>query len=285
MSDGGKWAAMELSANGIIENREPGFLRLLFFEGLPVRHGFSTRKGGVSSPPFHSLNLGLSVGDDPAAVKENRRRYFGALGLHPAHVVRVRQVHGSDVLVVDEALAGREGFPRLLLDEEYRYDALLTNLPGLGLCISTADCLPIFLMDPRRRVIGAVHAGWRSSVRGITEQAVRKMTDTYDTDPADCYAAIGPGVRGCCYEVDAPVITPLKAAFAAWETCVRPVKEDRWMLDLAAFNVSILRQVGLRSDRIFDTRLCTACRTDLFYSHRAEKPTTGRMMSLIALTD
>jgi YfiH family protein len=223
------------------------------------------------------------VGDDPAAVRENRRRYFEALGLHPSHVVRVRQVHGKDVLVVDEMLAGRQGFPRLLLDEGYHYDALLTNLPGLGLCISTADCLPIFLVDPGRRVIGAVHAGWRSSVRGITEQAVKKMTGTYGTDPADCYAAIGPGVRGCCYEVDEPVITPLKTAFAEWKTCVRSAKGDRWMLDLAALNVSILQQLGLRSDRIFDTRLCTACRTDLFYSHRAEKPTTGRMMSLIAL--
>lgn len=274
---------MEFCENGIIENEAPGYLRLLFFEGLPVRHAFSTRKGGVSAPPFHSLNLGLSVGDDPAAVQENRRRYFAVLGLHPSQVVRVRQVHGRDVLVVDEALAGREGFPRLLLDEHYRYDALLTNLPGFGLCISTADCLPIFLVDPRRRVIGAVHAGWRSSVRGITEQAVRRMTDTYGTDPADCYAAIGPGIRGCCYEVDAPVVTPLQAAFAQWEVCVRPRREGRWMLDLAALNRGILERVGVRSDRIFDTRLCTACRTDLFYSHRAEKPTTGRMMSLIVL--
>ncbi|MGH7424502.1 MAG: polyphenol oxidase family protein, partial [Candidatus Methylomirabilales bacterium] len=146
---------MGFTEQGIVESEEPGFLRLSFFEELGVRHAFSTRKGGVSVPPYHSLNLGLSVGDDPAAVRENRRRYFTVLGLDPSRIVRVRQVHGNDVLVVDPALAGSNRFPRLLLDDDYLYDAMVTDVPGFGLTISTADCLPIFLADPRRRVIGA----------------------------------------------------------------------------------------------------------------------------------
>src|SRR3972149_6415020 len=152
---------MGFTERGIVESEEPGFLRLSFFDELGVRHAFSTRKGGVSVPPYHSLNLGLSVGDNPAAVRENRRRYFSVLGLDPSRIVRVRQVHGNDVLVVDPGLAGREQFPRLLVDDDYLYDAMVTDVPGFGLTISTADCLPSFLADPRRRVIGAVHAGWR----------------------------------------------------------------------------------------------------------------------------
>ena len=274
---------MGLGEQEILESSEPGYLRLPFFEGLPILHAFSTRKGGVSGPPYHTLNLGLSVGDDPAAVHTNRRRFFGALGLDPSHVVRIRQVHGNDVLVVDQALAGNERFPRLLLDDNYSYDAMVTDIPGLGLTISTADCHPIFVVDPHRPAVGAVHAGWRSSVKHIVGQALKKMGEVYGTDPADCFATLGPGIRDCCYQVDEPVIAPLQRAVRGWQSCVKPAGEGRWMLDLAHLNIGLLHEVGLRRDRIFDTGLCTACRNDLFYSYRAEKPITGRMMSLITL--
>ncbi|HET7854217.1 MAG TPA: peptidoglycan editing factor PgeF, partial [Candidatus Methylomirabilis sp.] len=174
-------------------------------------------------------------------------------------------------------------FPRLLLDDDYLYDAMVTDVPGLGLTISTADCLPIFLADPRRRVIGAIHAGWRSSVERIVERALRKMHEVYATDPAECYAAFGPSIRGCCYEVDQPVLTKLKGSCNAWQDCVKPTGEDRWMLDLARLNIAVLGETGVNRDRVVDTGLCTACRSDLFYSYRAEKPKTGRMMSVITL--
>lgn len=267
----------------IIERSEPGYVRIPFFEGLSILHAFSTRKGGVSGPPYHTLNLGLSVGDDPAAVQINRRRFFGALGLDLSQVVRVRQVHGNDVLVVDQTLAGREKFPRLLLDGDYSYDAMVTNIPGLGLTIGTADCHPIFIVDRHRGALGAVHAGWRSSVKHIVGQTLKQMRDVYGTNASDCFAGVGPGIRGCCYEVDEPVITQLKRAVKGWQGCVEPAGEGRWMLDLATLNIMLLHEVGLKRDHIFDTGFCTACRTDLFYSYRAEKPTTGRMMSLVAL--
>src|SRR3990170_2965215 len=105
---------------------------------------------------------------------------------------------------------------------------------GVRHAFSTADCLPIFLADPRRRVIGAVHAGWRSSVQRIVERALRKMHEAYGTDPAECYAALGPGIRGCCYEVDEPVITKLKGACTAWQGCVKPIGEGRRMMSVIA---------------------------------------------------
>jgi YfiH family protein len=160
----------------------------------------------------------------------------------------VRQVHGEGVLVVDRALAARAGFPRVLLDEDFEYDALVTGLPGLALTVSTADCLPILIADPRRRAVAAVHAGWRSTVRRIPERALGALRERYGTHPGDCVAALGPGIRGCCYEVDAPVIEPLARALPGWRACVREAGAGRWTLDLAAASRQMLEAAGLDPD-------------------------------------
>ncbi|MBI2455954.1 MAG: peptidoglycan editing factor PgeF [candidate division NC10 bacterium] len=232
-------------------------------------HAFSTRQGGVSRAPFATLNLGTSVGDDPQAVEENRRRFFGTFGIEPSQVVRVKQVHGDGVLVVDETLVARRGFPRLLLDERYEYDALITNLPDLALVVSTADCLPLLIHDPVRGAVAAVHAGWRSTAKRIAARALRAMAAAYGTNPGDCRVAIGPGIRGCCYEVDAAVTEAMRAALPAWEEHAAASRPGEG--------------AGVRPDRIGDVGFCTACRRDLFFSHRAEKARTGRMMNLILL--
>jgi purine-nucleoside/S-methyl-5'-thioadenosine phosphorylase / adenosine deaminase len=249
-----------------------------------IAHAFSTRRGGVSRGPYGSLNLGLGVGDEPAAVQENRRRFFGALGIDPGRAVRAHQVHGDGVLVVDRALVARSGFPRVLLDERFEYDALVTDLPGLALTVSTADCLPILIADPRRGAVAAVHAGWRSTVRRIAQRAVEVLRRRYGTDPRDCVAALGPGIRGCCYEVDAPVIDPLSRALPAWRACVQARGEGRWHLDLAAANRQMLLAAGLAPEVIHDAGLCTRCRPGLFYSYRDQGARTGRMMNAILLT-
>lgn len=267
----------------ILIRMSPGFLQHKVLVEAGVIHAFSTRKGGVSHPPYHSLNLSLSVGDDPEAVKENRRRFFSALGVDPSRVVRVRQVHGDGVLVIGEALARREGFPQVLLDDGAGYDAMITDQPGLALTITTADCLPILLFDPRRRAIGAVHAGWRSTVKRIAEKAVEAMVNTYGTTPGDLLAILGPGIGGCCYEVDEAVIRPLAQAVSSWQGFVVQKEGGRFLLDLWGVNQKILQEAGVLSEHLFLIRLCTACRSDLFYSYRAEKPKTGRMLSLILL--
>ncbi len=246
-------------------------------------HAFSTRQGGVSRGPYATLNLGGSVGDDPEAVEENRRRFFGDLGIQPVQIVRVKQVHGDRVLTVDGALASRRGFPGVLLDEGYEYDALVTNLTDLALVVSTADCLPILIHDPVHRAVAAVHAGWRSTAKRIAAQTLRAMAAAYGTDPADCRVAIGPGIRGCCYEVDAAVTDTLAGAFPGWEGHAVTTRPGHVRLDLARVNRAVLEGAGVRPDRIADASLCTACRTDVFFSHRAEKPRTGRMMNFILI--
>jgi YfiH family protein len=248
-----------------------------------IVHAFSTRQGGVSRPPFDTLNLGQSVGDDSAAVEENRRRLFGAFGIDAARVVRAWQAHGDGVLRVDAGLTGRPGFPGCLLDERAKFDALITRLPGLALVVTTADCLPILIHDPVRTAVAAVHAGWRGTAKRIAARALGAMRKAYGTDPADCRAAIGPGIRGCCFEVDAAVTDSMAAALPNWEKHARANRSGHWLLDLAEVNRAILEAAGVRADCIEDVGLCTSCRNALFFSHRAEKGRTGRMMNFILL--
>ncbi len=248
-----------------------------------VVHAFSSRQGGVSRAPFATLNLGQSVGDDIALVEENRRRFFVPFDIDSATIVRAKQVHGSEVLRVDANLVQRPGFPRCLVEERAEFDAFITELSEVVLVVSTADCLPILIHDPVRRAVAAVHAGWRGTARRIAAKAVLAMQAAYGTDPTDCRAALGPGIRACCFEVDAPVMEAMAAALPGWGAHATPTRSGHCRLDLAGVNRAVLEGAGVRADRIEDAGLCTACRTDLFFSHRAEKGRTGRMMNFILL--
>jgi polyphenol oxidase len=248
-----------------------------------IVHAFSTRQGGVSTGPFATLNLGQSVGDDPASVEENRRRFFGGFGIAPMQVVRAKQVHGDGVLRVDAGLVGRTGFPRCLVDEPAEFDALITNVPGLALVVSTADCLPILIYDPVHQAAAAVHAGWRGTAKRVAVQTLAAMREAHGTSPADCRAAIGPGIRRCCFEVDAAVTEAMSDVLPSWERYATANRAGHWLLDIAGVNRALLEAAGLRRDRIEDVDLCTSCRTDLFFSHRAERGRTGRMMNFILL--
>jgi polyphenol oxidase len=255
----------------------------LLLQDAQILHAFSTRQGGVSAPPFASLNLGMSVGDERAQVEENRRRFFGGLGVDAAQVVRVYQAHGNGVLCVDDAVTRQAGFPESLVDRARTFDALVTNRPGLALTVSTADCVPILIHDPVRRAIAAVHAGWRGTAGRIVATALAALREAYGTDPADCRAAIGPCIRACCFEVDAPVVEAMASALADWETHATATRPGHWQLDLAGINRALLERAGMRPGNIADLGLCTSCRTDLFFSHRRDKGRTGRLMNFILL--
>ena len=269
---------------GEAAEREGGsaIVRSSLLDGFPeIGHAFSTRQGGVSRAPFATLNLGANVGDDPAAVAENRLRFFGRVGLEPDRVARVRQVHGNAVLRVDAATASRAGFPHCLADGSGEFDALITDLPEVGLAVSTADCTPILILDPVRGAVGAVHAGWPGTAKRIAVEVLSAMRRAFATDPADCVVAIGPSIRGCCYEVDSPVVSAMAEALPTWEACAVPSRPGHWRLDLARVNRALLEAAGVPSGQIEDLGLCTACRNDLFFSHRAERGKTGRMLSVI----
>lgn len=290
-------------------------LRARHLSGLPwVIHGFSTRLGGFSRAYGKGdLNLGFTQDDSPANVTRNRGTFLRGLlggtakgagagtrplgdGTRQRNVVTLRQVH-SDIIhhvdsVPDESLAG---------------DGLITATPGLLLGIQTADCLPVILVDPKRRAVGVFHAGWRGTVKRIVEKGVGEMQRWLGSRPQDLKAAIGPGIGGCCYEVGAEVRTKFESQFSYAAKLFREVKESdpvrekypllfltarapghgelppKIFLDLVEANRQQLLAAGVKAKNIQALSLCTNCRTDLLFSYRAEKGKTGRMMAVAGI--
>lgn len=255
----------------MIERTDDG-LTYLLFPGLArepgLVHAVSTRHGGVSPAPYATLNLSLSVGDHPDRVRENRRRLARALGLDERQVVSARQVHGASVWQVTDAGAATP-----------EADILVTARRGVFLAQRFADCVPILLWDPRHRVVAAAHAGWRGTALGVAAAAVRALAARFGSEPGDLRAAIGPSIGPCCYEVGPDVAR----RFADHPTCQRPAADGRAYLDLWELNRLALRAAGVAEERIEVARLCTRCRTDLFFSHRAEGYPAGRFGTLIGV--
>jgi len=263
--------------------------------------GFSTRKGGVSKAyGGGSLNLGFTKEDSRAAVEHNRAafaRQVGAIeGKQSWPLVTLRQVHSDLIHCVSEP-------PQ----EQLFGDGLITNTPGILLSIQTADCLPVMLVDTKRRAIGVFHAGWRGTVQRIVEKGVGEMHGCFGTQPLDIKAAIGPGIHGCCYRVGAEVRANFESQFAYAADLFHEVKESdpvrekypllflsarapghselpaNVLLDLVEANRRQLMDTGVAGRNIAASPLCTACRTDLLFSHRAEKGVTGRAMGVAGI--
>jgi YfiH family protein len=231
-----------------------------------------TRLGGVSRDPYRSLNVGHSVGDDPRAVEENHRLLQEALQVRESDVVTARQVHSNHVACVT---AGDRG--RVLPDT----DALITGDPGITLLLRFADCLPIFMYDAQRGVIGLGHAGWRGTAAEIARQMVSTMTDAYGSDPASMIVALGPAIGPCCYGVGDDVIGAIGNSLPDWQGAIHPLGNGHFSLDLWEANRQQLRDCGIREVEI--GRLCTACHADEFFSHRAEGGRTGRFAALVGI--
>lgn len=245
-----------------------------------LRHGFSTRKGGVSAAPFDSLDLGPSRGDDPAAVAENYRRFCGVLGVDRDRAVLSRQVHETTVRLCTDGDAGKGlCFPR-----DYTADALVTRDANLPLVVFSADCGTILLYDPVQRAIGAIHAGWRGCAGGIVEKTVRAMEDAFSTRAADLLAALGPCIGPCCFETDGDVPQAMTDALGAEASPYLTWQGAKWHVDLAGLNRQWLLRSGLRPEHIDTCGLCTACRPDLFWSHRKTGEARGVQAALISLT-
>lgn len=250
--------------------------------GPGAAHGFSSRVGGVSPPPWDSLNLGAGRGDQPSHVTENFRRFLAAIGAGDAVVVKNHQVHGARVRAVtrkDGVDPGQSG-----LEEA---DALITNEPGVCLCAFSADCIPILLYDPRAGAVGAVHAGWRGTAAGAVFAAVEAMIHTYGCQGEHILAAIGPGIGPCCFETHADVPDGLRREMGdRADAFLAPMEErpGKFRVDLKGANRDWLLHAGVLPGHIAVSPLCTACRTDLFWSHRLVGERRGSMAGAIALT-
>ncbi len=223
----------------------------------------STRAGGVSPPPL-GMNLSFKVGDSQENVVRNRLMFFGGLGIPPDRLAIPGQVHGTSV-----RLAKQPGdYPET--------DGLLTDQPGVFLCVSTADCVPVLLFDPVRRVVGAVHAGWRGTAAGIVALAVQMMVKEFGTAANDVHAYLGPAAGACCYYVG----QDLESQFPAG--CVAH-RDGKTYVDLKETNRRMLLATGVIAARVETSPFCTISDSTLFHSHRRDGSNSGRMMAVIGL--
>jgi YfiH family protein len=227
-------------------------------------HGFTTRDGGVSGPPFDTLNLGGSVGDRPERVEENWRRLAAETGLGFA---RVRQVHGTRAVHLREA-----GLPAT------EADAVVSSTAGVAATVAVADCVPVLLADPGSGAVAAVHAGWRGTLARAAAEGVAALVRRAGAAPEHLLAAIGPSIGPCCYVVSDDLAGTFGGAFG--DGVVRPGAAPR--LDLWASNVRVLAAAGLSPARIEVLGRCTACERELFYSHRRDAGRTGRHAGFVA---
>ena len=266
-------------------------------------HGFSTRPGGASELNGRRvLNLGFTEWDARERVAENRAKFYGAIGADRMQVITLRQIHSDVAHRVDESNAGA------FAESPFQGDALFTREPGILLGVQTADCLPIFLVDTKLRAIGAIHSGWRGTVRRIAAKTLGRMQMEFGTRPEDVIAALGPGIGGCCYEVGSDVAREFQAQFplardwfdGPFDAIASGENDPNWLpwltmrppghslpapnanLDLIAANRAILVDAGVPALQISDSGFCTACRTDLFFSYRRERA-TGRMIAAIGI--
>ncbi len=264
---------IETDINGLPLGMADGF-------GPGVRHAFSTRLGGVSEGPYAGLNLGVNRGDERARVEENFRLFCMAAGVDREKLVFSAQVHGDAVRVCTGADAGAG----LAAAVPYEADALITDVPGLALTVFTADCLAILLYDEARRVVAAVHAGWRGTALGIVERTVERMTAHYGSDPATLLAAIGPGISRCCFETREDVPNAMTESLGAAALPFIEAKEGgRFLVDLKGINVLRLERAGLRTANIAVSDACTACRPERYWSHRVSDGPRGSMAAVISL--
>jgi YfiH family protein len=233
-------------------------------EQLPnVRFGFTTRENNLGSRID-----GFKSPDDWNAVAD-------AFGIPHNRLITVNQVHGDTIVVVDE-----KNYTAVRPTEA---DALVTNAAGIAIGIETADCVPVLLFDPEKRAIAAVHAGWRSTVQKIVRKTILKMQQQFGSNPASMIAGIGPAIGPECYEVDEPVMGPMREAFPFWKEIASERSPGKWGLDLVKANSLELQEIGLAQKNIHSLGMCTSCRRDLFYSFRAEGR-TGRMLSVVMMT-
>lgn len=247
-----------------------------------VRHGFSTRLGGVSQGCWSTLNLSFDRGDDPEAVGENFRRIGDAIGVRPEDMVLSRQTHTTTVRLMTDQDRGK-GITR---ERDYTdVDGMITNVPGLCLVTSYADCVPLYFVDPVKKAIGLSHSGWRGTVGKIGKETVRLMEKEFDSDPADILAAVGPSVCMDCYEVSEDVIRKVREAFdeELWPELFYEKPDGKYQLDLWKANESIFLESGILPEHIAVTNVCTHCNSQILYSHRASGDRRGNLCAFLAL--
>jgi polyphenol oxidase len=243
------------------------------FDPNIVGHAFFGRKAGVSPEPWSSLNQGGTVGDERVNVIENRIRAFAAINRSVESIFDVWQVHSSDIVITER--------PRPLDAEHQQADAIITTNPEVTLFMRFADCVPILLYEPEKKVAAIIHAGWQGTVKKIVEKTIILLAEKYKVDPKSIVAGIGPSIGPCHYQVGELVIDTVKKEFKEESEMLLINDNGKTYFDLWKANEIQLIKNGVGSIEV--SRECTACHTEVWYSHRAEHGKTGRFGAAIYL--
>lgn len=272
----------EKSIFRIVEGEVPYLEYPMLAETGIVKHGFSTRLGGVSKECFSTMNLSFTRGDNEADVRENFRRITDAIGVDCENLVFSQQTHTTNVRIVTEEDRGM-GFTRKL--EYTDVDGLVTNVPGICLVTFYADCVPLYFVDPVKKAIGLSHSGWRGTVGKIGKVTVEMMQKEYGSDPKDIIAAVGPSICQDCYEVSEDVIEQFQKNFkeADWSQLFYKKENGKYQLNLWKANELIFREAGILPEHIAVTNVCTHCNSDVLYSHRKTGNQRGNLAAFLAL--
>ena len=277
-----------VTGSGTTELKEENHVPYIQFKNLSatgiVKHGFSTRKGGVSTGIFSSMNLNFKRGDEPDAVLENYRRMAAALNMRVEDMVLSDQTHTTNVRVITEEDRGKG----ILKPQDYSdVDGMITNVPGIVLVTSYADCVPLYFVDPVRKAIGLSHSGWKGTVGHIGQKTVWKMHEVYGSEPKDIVAAIGPSICQSCYEVSDDVAEAFRTNFTADEAAdiLLDKGNGKYQLDLWKANWYVLTDAGILPEHLSVTDLCTACHPDLLWSHRKTNGQRGGLSAFLSLID
>ena len=239
--------------------------------------GFTTRNGGSSRPPFNSLNLGFGTEDQLSQVEANRAAVARAFDLEPHLLLTVNQVHGSEILVIDQSNPDVSHFQRV------DSDAIITNQRNILIGILVADCFPVILYDQKKHVAGVVHLGWRGTAAGLLGRTVKAMIEIFGCQQDDLCAAIGPGIAAHNYEVDRPVRDAFRLGTDHWGRISNEVSLGRWQLDLQKSCLLQLDDAGVNRTAVDIVKECTCCHKETFFSYRRDNGRTGRQMGFALL--
>ncbi|MDO8885514.1 peptidoglycan editing factor PgeF [Candidatus Oleimmundimicrobium sp.] len=246
------------------------------FQKSDILIAFTTRLKGASSPPYKSLNLAFHVGDKKERVIQNRKILCSVLNLDFPRLTACEQVHGNNLVVVDKSLIGRGAFSHH--NAISNTDALITNQTKVPLAIFCADCVPIIIVDPTKRIVSVVHAGWRGSYAEIAKKTVQMFVDKFHSLPQSLFSFIGPCIGDCCYRVDSTLAQEFEEKFALH----LDTRQGESYLNLVEININQLLKSGIKSGNIYCSNICTSCDSD-FFSHRRENGVTGRQSALVAV--
>jgi YfiH family protein len=242
-----------------------------------LTHAFCTRLGGVSEEDYKSLNISFREGDLESKVLQNWNRLAMAFAIPLENFLTLNQVHGDDIFVI------KPYGDYLPTDKALNYDAIVTTRENLAICIKTADCVPVFIVDRAKKIIAAVHAGWKSTALEITTKVTNLFFDKYNSSPRDILAAIGPSIGMCCFELDEESADTFRNQNDHEEFLLAGNKPGKWIVDLAEANRRQMIHCGISEENIDLSRLCTSCRQNLFFSYRGSGGVTGRQLNFMMI--